>query len=329
MFAFARDTRIAERSAYAAALLFVLAANVAGAAAFAFVGNQGSASVSMIDTKSDEVVRTLTGEGKLGKVNGVVANRSATLLFVVDAKDGRVNVLDVATDKVKKQIAVGSGPEGIGMSPSGNEVAACIEDDNEVVLIDTKTLEVTQRIAIHGANPEHCVFSPDGRWLLTSNENSNDIDIIDLQKNVSLAALKASNHPRGIAFLPGRDVAYVAAEGANVVDVFDIKAKKLLRSLPAPLRPAGAVASADGRFVYITNGGAGSVSVFDTQSEKSVVEILVGKRPWNSALTRDGSKLYVPNGRSNSVSVIDTVKRVVRKEIPVGQLPWGVVIAGD
>ena len=329
MLAFARDARIAERSVYAAALLFSLAANIANAAAFAFVGNQGSASVSMIDTKSDEVVRTLTGEGKLGKVNGVVANRAATLLFVVDAKEGRVNVVDVATDKVKKQIAVGSGPEGIGMSPSDSEVAACIEDDNKVVLIDTKSLEVTQRIAIHGANPEHCVFSPDGRWLLTSNENSNDVDIIDLQKHVSLVAIKASNHPRGIAFLPGRDVAYIAAEGANVVDVFDVKAKKLLRSLPAALRPAGAVASPDGRFVYISNGGAGSVSVFDIATDKAIAEIPVGKRPWNSALTRDGGKLYVPNGRSNSVSVIDTGKRVVLKEIAVGQLPWGVVIAGD
>ena len=299
------------------------------AARLAFAGNQGSGSVSVIDTVSDQVIRTLVGEGKLGKVNGVVANRAGTLLFVVDAKGGMVNVVDIATDKLKKQIPVGSGPEGIGISPSGREVAACIEDDNRVVVIDTAKLEVSRRIPIKGSNPEHCVFSPDGRWLLTSNENSNDVDIIDLQKGASLVALKSSNHPRGIAFLSGRDIAYVAAEGANLVDVVDVKSQKILRSLPAALRPAGAVSSADGKFVYITNGGSGSVSVFDTSSGKSIAEISVGKRPWNSALTRDGSKLYVPNGRSNSVSVIDTSRRAVIKEIPVGQLPWGVAIGGE
>lgn len=299
------------------------------AAPLAFVSNQATGSVTVIDTTTDQVIKTLLGEGKLGKVNGAVANPAATLLFVVDAQGGVVNVVDVATDKLKKQIAVGKGPEGIGIAPSGNEVAACIEDDNRVVIIDTKKLEVVQRIATKGQNPEHCIFSPDNRWLLTSNENSNDIDIIDLHSNASVAAVKSSGHPRGMAFLPKQNVAYVAAEGANAVDVLDVGKRQIIKTLPGALRPAGAVASPDGKFVYITNGGAGSVSFFDTASGKSIAEVAVGKRPWNTAITRDGKKLYVPNGRSDSVSVIDVATHAVIKEIPVGKLPWGVTIAGN
>ncbi len=317
------------RQALALATSTLFFSTVVNAAPLAFVMNQGSSSVSVIDTATDQVVRTLQGEGKLGTVNGAVANHAGTLLFIVDAKGGTVNVVDIATDKVRKQIAVGDGPEGIGISPSGNEIAACIEDDNRVTFIDAQKLTVTRRIATLGKNPEHCEFSSNGRWLLTSNENSDDIDIIDLRANKSVAVVKTSLHPRGIAFLPNRDVAYVAAEGANVVDILDVGKRKIVRSLTGQLRPAGAIASADGKLVYITNGGAGSVSVIDVASEKSIAEIQVGKRPWNSALTRDGKKLYVPNGRSNSVSVIDTAKRRVIKEIAVGKLPWGVIVSGN
>jgi YVTN family beta-propeller protein len=256
----------------------------------------------------------------------VVGDRDGKTLFVIDAEGGKVNVVDVASDTLKKQIAVGHGPEGIGISPSRKQVAACVEDDNWVTLIDVQTLAVTAHIPIKGKNPEHCVYSPDGRWLLASNENSNDIDVIDLAAGASLGTVKSSGHPRGMAFVPGTSIAYVAAETADAADILDAAARKLVGSVPTATRAAGASASPDGKFVYIANGGAGSVSVIEVASNKVVAQIPVGKRPWNMALTHDGKKLYVANGRSNSVSVIDTAARKVVKEIAVGELPWGVDI---
>ena len=51
------------------------------AAPFAYVSNQASGTVSVIDTGKDEVVRTLSGEGKLGKnVRGIVAERTGKTL---------------------------------------------------------------------------------------------------------------------------------------------------------------------------------------------------------------------------------------------------------
>ncbi|MGH8123090.1 MAG: beta-propeller fold lactonase family protein, partial [Rudaea sp.] len=182
-----------------AAILALLVGAPAFATEFAYVPNQASGTISVIDTARDQVVRTLRGEGKLGtRVRGVVVDRGDKTLFVVDAEGGKVNVIDLATDKLKKQIAVGHGPEGIGISPSGDEVAACVEDDNWVTLVDTKSLDVIKHIPVKGKNPEHCVFSPDGHWLLASNENSNDVDVIDLKLGASLGTVKSSGHPRGM-----------------------------------------------------------------------------------------------------------------------------------
>jgi len=192
--------------------------------------------------------------------------------------------------------------------------------------IDPKTFAIESRIPTQGKNPEHCEFAPDAKLLLTSNEGSDNLDVIDLAQKKSVGTIATSGHPRGAAFVPGTTHVYVAQESANVVDVIDLATRKKTQSIPTALRTAGVIVSHDGKRIYAANGGAGSVSVIDVATNKSIAEIPVGQRPWNMALTPDGKKLYVANGRSNSVSVIDTGTLKVAKDIPVGELPWGVVI---
>lgn len=297
------------------------------AAAYAYVGNQANGTVSVIDTSTDTVVRTLPASGKIGaKIQAVVADRSERHVFAVDALGNDLVEVDARSGRVLKRIPVGHAPEGASLSPSGETISVCVEEDNAVALVDVATARVTHVIHTQGVNPEHCEFSSDGRWMMTGNENSGDVDVIDLAKDRSVARLATAGHPRGVAWLPGRMIAYVAQESANGVNVVDAAHLRVLRFIPTALRAAGAIAAPDGKTVFVSNGGAGTVSAIDTASDRIVATIPVGKRPWNMAITHSGAKLYVANGRSNSVSVIDARKLVLLKTIPVGGLPWGVSI---
>lgn len=293
----------------------------------AFVGNQGDGTVSVIDTESDKVTRTLPDRNKIGtKVQAVVPDRSGKTAFVVDALGNALIAVDVASGRIETRIAVGKAPEGASLSPDGRTIAVCVEDDNTVTLVDVAARRVVRKIPTQGKNPEHCAFDPSGHWLLTSNENSDDLDVVDLDAGKSVALVHATGHPRGVAWLPRGRIAYVAEEAAGGVDVVDVAQRALLASIPTGLRPAGAIASRDGARVFVSNGGDGTVSVIDTAARKVLATVPVGKRPWNMALSHDGRKLYVANGRSNSVSVIDTAALKTLAEIPVGALPWGVAI---
>jgi len=312
----------------------LLSATLAGAPStsaanvYAFVGNQESGTVSIIDTVTDEVVRTLPEQGKLGaKIQAVVADRGGQTAFVVDAAGNALIALDIASGQIQQRIAVGGSPEGATLSPSGKTIAVCVEDDDTVAFVDVATRAVARKIATQGKNPEHCVFSADGRWLLTSNENSDDVDLIDLGAGRSVALIHTTGHPRGIAWLAHKPLAYIAQETANGADLIDTGKHTVIGSIPTGLRPADALASPDGRYVFISNGGDASVAAIATASNKVVANIAVGKRPWNMAMTADSKKLYVANGRSNSVSVIDAIALKPIKDIPVGALPWGVSIS--
>ncbi|MEO5559556.1 MAG: beta-propeller fold lactonase family protein [Dokdonella sp.] len=296
------------------------------AAPFAYVPNQKSGSISVIDIARDEVVRTLTAQHQLGnRLQAIDIDTKGKTLYVIDAQNNSLFAIDPATDTVRQRVAIGEEAEGVRLSPDDKTLAVCAEGQHQVLLVDAASFKITARIPVQGKNPEHCEFSADGKWLLTSNEGSDNLDVIDVAKHASVATIASSGHPRGGAFAARTSHYYVAQESANGVDVIDFATRKKIALIPTAARAAGVTPTRDGKRVYVAN-GSGSVSVIDTAMNAVIKQITVGQRSWNMALTADGKKLYVANGRSNSVSVIDTSTFAVSKEIVVGQLPWGVVI---
>jgi len=203
--------------------LSVMSDCAAAGGGFAYVGNQENGTISIIDTTKDEVVRTIPEHGRIGqKIQAVVTDPAGKTAFAVDAEGNALVAVDTASGEIKQRIAVGKSPEGASLSPDGKTIAVCVEDDNEVTFVDVASAAVTRKIPTQGKNPEHCVYTPDEHWLITSNENSNDIDILDLKAGKSVAKIATSGHPRGIALLPGKQIAYVAQETTNGVDIVDL-----------------------------------------------------------------------------------------------------------
>ena len=311
-----------------AALLGGCAAGVSPAEN-AYVPNEGSGTLTVIDTATDEPSprSPIPQQGTIGKkLRGVALDLSGRTLFVVDALGNVVLAVDTASGTVKKTFTNIVSAEGIQLSPDGKTVTACAEHSNEAVFIDVASLSESFRVKIQGKNPEHCIYSPNGKWLLTSNEESQSIDVIDIAARKSVATIKTAGSPRGMGFLPDGSALYVADETSGNVDVIATASWSITKSISIGVRPAGISVRADGARVYATAGGSGTVSVIDPKTNAVIATVSVGTRPWNMALTANGAKLYVANGRSNNVSVIDTHANTLLRTIKVGALPWGVAI---
>lgn len=293
------------------------------ASPLAYVANEGSGSLSIIDTASDAVV----GEIPAGKKpRGTVITRDGLTAYVSDQPNNRLLVIDLAQRRVSGDIALGESPEGVGLSPDGRWVVAAVEERHEVVFVDTQQRRKAFTVPVKGKNPEHAVFSPDGTLLFVSAEEGDAVDIIDVAARRQVAQVAVGARPRGIGFSPDGRRAYVAAENSSELFVIDVASRSVLKRLPAGVRANGITVHPDGRQVFISNGGDASVSVLDAEKLEIVATIPVGQRPWNMALTPDGRKLYVACGRSHAVSVIDVAQRQRLADIAVGKLPWGVAI---
>jgi YVTN family beta-propeller protein len=293
----------------------------ATAAPLAYVPNEASGTISVIDTGTDQVIKTI----KAGKKPRGLAAVGDTL-YVSDQPNNALLVIDLKRNEVVGTIDLGESPEGVGASADGKWVVVASELANGVTFIDAATGKLAFNVKTKGENPEHAVFSPDGKWLYVSAEEADQVDIVDVAARKEVKAVQVAKRPRGIGFLPDGSRAYVACEFDSKVFAIDVATQEVVAEIKAGVFSNGVTVHPSGKRVYISNGKDATVSVIDTATNQVIATIPVGKRPWNMAITPDGKKLYVASGRSHAVSVIDTESNQKIKDIPVGELPWGVLI---
>jgi YVTN family beta-propeller protein len=183
-----------------------------------------------------------------------------------------------------------------------------------------KSLEV-------GTEPETAVASPDGKWVVVSNETSNDLHVVDTATNTVVKKVAVPKNPRGMRFSADSRRLFVASEQAHVVTTIDVPSFMVDRSAPTGgARPVDVVLSADGKRAWVSHGQSGDVRGLDPHTLEVSTTIAVGPRAWWMALTPDGRHLYVTIGRAGEIAVIDTETSLVSRRIKAGTLPWGVAV---
>jgi YVTN family beta-propeller protein len=107
--------------------------------------------VSIIDITSKKVIETFNVRTK--RSNRLKFTPNGKLVLISDLEGGELVVLDRAARKEIKRMKLGRNPEGILMAPDGSRAYVAVAGDNEVAIIDLKTLESTGRIST-GAGPD-------------------------------------------------------------------------------------------------------------------------------------------------------------------------------
>ena len=127
-----------------AALVLCIAAASASAAPFAYVANEKSGTISIIDTAVDQVVGTIKSGGK---PRGQAVSADGSTLYVSESTG--LLVIDIANRAVTGKIELGDSPEGVGISADGKSVAVAVEMTNSAAVIDTATGKVIYSVKTH------------------------------------------------------------------------------------------------------------------------------------------------------------------------------------
>jgi YVTN family beta-propeller protein len=310
-----------------------------------FVTNEIEGTVSVIDTGSRALVRTI----QVGKrPRGIRANEDGSEVFValsgspmggpgVDESklppperryDG-VGVIDVKSGRLEKILPSGTDPEQFALSADGRHLFIANEDAGETTVLDVEAGTIVKVIKV-GGEPEGVDLSPDGRFVYVTAEADNQVFVIDTGSLSVVKRIDVGPRPRSTGFVPTAPVAYVSAENDGNIYVVDTKTHTLISKLPIPgtnARPMGVVASPDGRFVYVTTGRGRTIVKIDVATNAIIGAPLdVGERPWGVAISADGRTLYTANGQSNDVSFISAETWTVTARVKVGERPWGLVL---
>jgi YVTN family beta-propeller protein len=312
----------------------------------AYVTNEDSQELTVIDTRTDSVVATIPvgtrprgvrvapgGKTVFVALSGSpkcppsMPDEECEKLKADKSKDG-IAVVDVATRKVTRVLPGGSDPETFDISKDGSTLYVSNEDADSASIVDVASGKVRLVVPV-GREPEGVRLHPDGSVVWITGETEHNLTILDAKTGKVLGHINVGKRPRDLAFNSDGSRAYSTSEIDGTVWVIDVPTKRIVKviTLPKDSKPMGVVVSPDDKRVFVANGRGGTVSVIDAATNTVATTVPVGQRPWGIAITADGRKLYTANGPSNDVTVIDVASMQVIKKIPAGKIPWGVAIS--
>lgn len=307
-------------------------AGTAHAAPFAYITNQGTNDVSVIDLSSEAVVATLP----VGKSPaGVAAAGRNGVVVVPSAVDGSLTLIDDRTQSVRATVReAGQGVVGIATLARGRSVALSDWYGKRLLVYDLIARDqqppqlAKRREVPLGEAPAGVVASADGRTVYVAERDDNRVARIDVDTGATVR-VGVGRHPFALLLDEERHrliALNVESDDMTVVDTRQMQAVKTLATGEAPY---GATLAQDGRLLYVTNQHDDTVSVYDAETLQPLRTLKGFGYPEGIAAWRD--KVYVVNWADDQVSVLDAASGRLLRQIATGSNPraFGPFIAAD
>lgn len=270
---------------------------------------------------------------------GIAISPDGTRAYV--AAGSKVQVVDVATNKVTTSMELGDMPYSIALSNDGQRGYAVDLMQREVWFIDLVSNSVVKRVEL--GEPRRPVLrpgvavSPDGRTVYTtlSQPEGAGSDLL-----YSIDTTTGAKQQRALGFHPGdlvadKDGIHVWVAGCRglcsdgALHAVDPSDPGHATQLVLPTVPGEVAISPDGARVYVTNGLAASLAVADTAAGSIVTNVKVGAEPLGVATSPDGKRVYVTNFQAGTMSVIDAQTNEVIDTLNVGATPRAIAVTPD
>lgn len=265
---------------------------------FAYITNQGSHDVSVIDLALQKVVATVpVGRSPAG----VAASSRTGRVFVSNPDSKTISVIDMRTQQVVDTLEAGDGPVGIDVAPDGSHVYAADWYRDSLLVFDVRATAQ----ALGQPNSGH---------------------------HAPIASIKVGKAPAGVAASDRADVVFVAERDDDSVALVDVSAHRVRTRVRVGSHPFALLFDAPRQRLYVLNVQSDDISVLDTRDPNRlevVATIKVGKAPYGAALVADGMLLYVTNQHDDTVSVIDASSLTLMRTLTGFAYPEGVAAHGD
>jgi YVTN family beta-propeller protein len=295
---------------------------------YAYVANNAANTVTVIDTGSGAVVKTIA----VGSFPyGVAVDQAGKFVYVTNSGSNTVSVISTTTNAVVATITLTglSGPMDIALTPNGKTAYVSCGNSNAVAVINTAT-KTFKTIAVQ--NPIGLAVTPTGAFVYAVSSGPGNVLVISTLTNAVVATIPVgTNIPIGVVISPDGTTAYVTNYNAHTVIVIQTGNNVISNTINVSAGPFHEAVSPDGHWLYVANynaGGGNLVTAIDTSTQTVTGTVVVGTGPIGLAFTQDSAFVGVTNEGSNNVSVIDTASRTVTRTITVGTGPIGGAILG-
>jgi YVTN family beta-propeller protein len=269
---------------------------------------------------------------------------------------GSITKINSSTDEVVKTIQVDGLVHNVQVSPDNKLLGATVvpmndhhgEDDGQdkdshshgdesaeagkVIFYDIATDEMIKSIDV-GSHPAHIDFSNDGKYVLVTNTEENNVTVIDLSTFTVAKLIETGKGPHGFRISADSQYAYIANMSEDTVSVVNLQTMTEEKRLKVGQTPVTTGVTSDEKLLVATLHVENMVAIVDLAT-KQVEKVEVGNGPAQVYVDSNSNIAYVANqgskdSPSNSVSVVDLTSRMVTATIQTGKGAHGLVTSGD
>jgi YVTN family beta-propeller protein len=297
-----------------------LAPAAAKALPMVYVPNSRGGTVTEIDPRTYQVVRTFP----TGKVpQHVVPSYDLSTLWVANNSSNSLTPIDPLTGKEGRSVQV-DDPYNVYFTPDGKYAMVIAEARRRIDFRDPKDMRLVQSLRVACKGLDHLEFTADDKYAIATCEFSGQLVKIDLATHQAVGYLTLD---------PDRFTNFIPRQISRLLSRRKRNNATMAALMNVPSMPQDIRSSADGTKFYVADMKEDGVFVVDPQKLERIGFIKTGVGAHGIYPSRDGRDLYVTNrgwntiagGRHGpgSISVLDpaTDKVVATWPIPGGGSP--------
>jgi YVTN family beta-propeller protein len=285
----------------------------------AYVANEGSESVTPINTERNAAGTPITGAVFPWDIAIAPNGKSA---YTTDLVGTSVTPINLVTGNAGTPINVGTGGlGGIAITPNGATAYVVNNTNSTVTPINTATNTTGTPIAV-GSHPISIAIAPNGVTAYVVSNGSNTVTPINTATNTAGTQIPAGNNAYAIAITPDGSTAYVDDLGSSVTPInLATDQDEPAISVSTTTSFSDIAITPNGATAYVTNNTTDAVTPINLATKTLGAPIVVPDQPLGIAITPNGATAYVACSTASAASVtpINMATDKVETPIAVGQ----------
>lgn len=319
--------------------LVLLGVVLAGCSSGTNAGEGGDSGKEPVSNVEDSDQQEENGEEPVGD-----SAAEANVQYVYTANEGgSIAKIDAASNSIVSDIKVDGSVHNVQVSPDGKMIGAVaspnmsggdgeMEMNAKALFYSVENDELIKEVEV-GNHPAHIVFTENGKYAVVTNNEDNNITVINTESFEIADTVETGKGPHGFRISADSQRAYIANLGEDTVSVVNLETMTEEKRIKVGKAPVTTGVTSDGKTLVATLSGENALAVVDLATDK-VEKIPVGTGPAQVYIDVNNQFAYVANqgtesAPSNSVTVIDLSAKKATAEIETGKGAHGVVTSPD
>jgi YVTN family beta-propeller protein len=240
------------------------------------IGSDGASTVSVIDTQTDKIVRSI----EVGpNPHGLAIAPDGRQILVGAYGTNQVLLVDTRTDQIVKRLPVPM-PHNSVLSPDGHTAYVGSQKQGATAIVILDLIQGTRVGTIPLAKtPRGLALSPDAKQLYVTVAGADAVQVVDLASQRVIGQIPVGASPHHVLMLPNGTAGLVVSQGPGTLEFFDPMRRTVSHIVQVGTNPHWLAVSTDGRTAYVTNEGSQDVSIVDIASGTVTATVQVGNAP--------------------------------------------------